>query len=234
MVLTNKNKNKNKNKKKTRKYKRKTYKRKTYKKKKYTHGQLGGVLEVCKYGKKCYQTNVRHTQKYSHPCREGRNCTNINPSHSERFTHPINNDIKLYENDAEIKKALDDSYTLFTQDVNNWRDMNGNFDMSSLRVMYYNTLNPRELMLIKTTFYFHLLTYIVCNLCELLDEYTSPTFLTRLMLMFDEEAVTGIFPINESDILLCLDNVGITEPVISNTHIRDTIIINREKICNKI
>ena len=232
MVRTNKRKM-YKNKRKTNK--RKTNKRKTNKRKIYTSRQLGGVLEACKYGKKCYQTNVRHTQQFSHPCREGRYCTNINPSHSDRFTHPINNDIKLYDNDMEIKKALDDSYMLFTQDVNHWRDVNGNFDMSSLRVMYYNTLNPRELMIIKTTYYFHLLTYIVCNLCELLHKYNkSPTFLTRLMLMFDEEAVTGIFPINESDILLCLNNVGITEPVISNTHIRDTILINREKICNSI
>ena len=232
---TYKNKNKNKNKNKTRKNnthknknKRKT--RRTVRKNKRTIGS--GKWPKCRYGAKCTNPDPEHKRNFEHPeCPYGANCTRLNWAHIEIFhnqTPLLNGDrIRLFRNNDEIIKELQESYKLFTANEVEWanntqfsfkdatgRDINGQtiakFNM--LSTFPYNKFIPSELAKIKTLFYYHLLEYIACNVCDLINrEHYNPEFFIKLFhLLENANDITGIFPVfkeTEPDLWLCLDNL---------------------------
>jgi hypothetical protein len=165
--------------------------------------------QECKYGQKCNDITPSHRKRFSHKCQYGETCERKNAIHKLTHHSPVvlnDQGIRIYTDDKAIKAELDYSNTLFREKgFSGWRTQNGNFDMRQLRVIYYNSLDAQDLAKIKQTFYFNLLAYIVCNLCDLVKEY-EPGFLASLCMMFDEEAVTGIFRVNKDEELwTCID-----------------------------
>jgi hypothetical protein len=223
------------------------------------------AAEPCQYGQKCTNMSIAHRERFSHECQYGEACERKNPQHILTHHSPIvlnEHGIRLYTNDKAIKAELDYSNMLFkTKGWRDWRFANGNFNLSKLKVLHYNSLNPQDLVMIKETFYFNLLSYIVCHICELIKEY-DPGFLISLCIMLDEEAVTGIFRVNKDELLwTCidktygllsddlgllkqdeLDNYKIDKDIalpelprfISNTHIKmaiENMELNKDSVC---
>jgi hypothetical protein len=148
----------------------KTYKKKnkkTYKKK----------------NKKTYKKHVRgggpHDKTpYSRPkvpCKYGANCTRKNPQHFQEFSHPRR--FTIYTNDDEIRTFIKDAYESY---INGAIFSNFKYGIQFLKEGIYDNVH--------NTFFFHLLTYIVCNICQLIKEYDTE-FLIMMLTRFNEESV---------------------------------------------
>ena len=141
--------------------------------------------------------------------------------------------IRLYTNDDDIQAELEQSYMLFEQytgdpNYTKWYNNKGNFNPAYhnvMRMVYDND----KVDDIKKTFYFKLLAYIACHLCELLRQYKSD-FITRLLTLLETENVTGVFDKDiyaDPELNKCLDRLHM--PNLSNTELLSVL----EKIKNK-
>lgn len=207
--------------------------------------------KICRYGVKCNNFTEAHRYNFEHNCNYGDECYREDPSHKFMFHNPIllNDDgIRLYTNDNDIHAELEQSYKLFDKssgdpNYTEWYINKGNFNPA-----YHNVM--RMVMVsggysvhdIKKTFYFKLLEYIACHLCELLREYDF-NFLNRLLTLLENENVTGVFDkhtYGDSELNKCLDKLNM--PNLSNTELLTVLTkirqaelnpISEYKICSK-
>lgn len=177
----------------------------------------------CPYGAACYQKNPAHIAKFTHPCPYGATCfRQKNPAHTAEFSHscppgavcgpiraPIPHEIRLYTNDEEIEQFLADGYEIFKTSPNNSLFT---LNYKGLGMQDYNPANKEEFEDIKKMFYFNVLKYIACHLCDLVKEYPS-LYLHNLLQLFEEGAIGGIFDDEDKCLLkygdTSLSNIGL-------------------------
>lgn len=215
----------------------------------------------CRYGVKCNNFTEAHRYNFEHNCKYGDECYREDPSHKFMFHNPIllNDDgIRLYTNDNDIRAELEQSYKLFDKssgdpNYTEWYVNKGNFNPAYhnvMRMVYEkDSVDAKSSVSvkysvhdIKKTFYFKLLEYIACHLCELLRKYDS-NFISRLLTLLETENVTGIFDkhtYGDSELNKCLDklnmpNLSNSELLTALTKIREAELnpISEYKICSK-
>jgi hypothetical protein len=204
--------------KRTRKYKKrnnKTYNNKTYNNNTYRgsgkfdktptkHTGTPYSKPMCKYGSECTRKNPAHFAEFSHPspCRDGIHCTNMSDEHFTRFTHPP---YTRYENDDQIKHFIQDCYDSYSRDPSN---MFAHFQHSSISFLQKGIYDSRTL---RQTFFFNLLAYITCNICDIIAMPNGRVFITTMLQRFNEEAIDGNFIIkdDEPELKMCIQRLGI-------------------------
>jgi len=72
--------------------------------------------------------------------------------------------------------------------------------------------------ILRTTFYFNLLKYVVCNYISVITEF-RPEYIRALFIRLEEMAITGMFPlyIEDKEIIKAYKFLGVDECTISNT-----------------
>lgn len=163
----------------------------------------------CKYGSECTRKNPAHFKEFSHPspCKYGIGCNKVNSDeHFTSFTHPP---YTRYENEAQIKQFIQECYESYS---NNPSNMFAHLERSDISFLKKGLDEPRT---IKTTFFFRLLAYIVCHICEIIAMPNGKYFITTMLTRFNEEAIDGNFIISndEPELQLCIQKLGI--PVIN-------------------
>ena len=160
--------------------KNRTYKRKSTNKRKHTYKKRGG-------GKTPYS-------RRREPCRYGESCIRTNPKHFVDFTHPATRD-------KDIKTFIKDSYDSYTKG----KDVFAHLEHGSIQFLKEGIDTNVQL-----SFFFHLLTYIVCNICPLVGAY-GQAFLSTMLQRFNEESVD--ITVNKKDVdgkvQVCMANLGI-------------------------
>ena len=118
-----------------------------------------------------------YTTPYSRPivpCKYGAECTRKNPQHFKEFSHPQR--FTIYTNDDEIRTFIQYCYDSYVKG-----DIFAHFKgIQFLKEGIYDN--------VYNTFLFHLLTYIICNICSLIQQYDKEFFITMLS-RFNEESV---------------------------------------------
>ena len=166
-------------------YKQKrTYKRKKTYKKKHT-AIKGGVKPP--YNRPTASKSIKD------PCRYGEDCRRTNPQHFRDFTHPIDT--------GEIKafiQACSDSYEKGT-------DVFAHLPHGSVQFLKEGIDTN-----VQRSFFFHLLTYMVCNICLLVKAY-GQTFLSTMLQRFNEESVDIAVDKKEVEakVQVCMTDLGI-------------------------
>jgi hypothetical protein len=202
--------------KRTRKYKKrknKTYNSKTYKGSgkfdktptKYSTTPYDRLRKTpCKYGSHCTRENPAHFAEFSHPspCRDGKHCTDMSDDHFKRFTHPP---YTRYENEDQIKKFIQDCYDSYSKDSSN---MFSHFQHSSISFLQKGIHDSSTL---RQTFFFNLLAYITCNICDIIAMPNGRNFISTMLQRFNEEAIDGNFIVrsDEPELQMCIQRLGI-------------------------
>jgi hypothetical protein len=158
----------------------------------------------CKYGSECTRKNSVHLAEFSHPspCRNGIHCTDMSDEHFKRFTHPP---YTRYENEAQIKKFIQDSYDSYSS---NPSKMFAHFENSSIGFLQKGIYDSSTL---RQTFFFNLLAYITCNICDIIAMPDGRNFISTMLQIFNEEAIDGNFIIrdDEPQLKMCIQRLGI-------------------------
>jgi hypothetical protein len=168
--------------KKTNKIKKRTYnKKRTYKnKRKNTYKKKGG-------GKTPYS-------RRREPCRYGQSCIRTNPQHFIDFSHP------QATNDENNKTFVKDCYDSYQQGKDVFAHL-----QYGVQFLKEGIDTNVELSL-----FFHLLRYIVCNICLLVKDY-GQVFLSTMLQRFNEESVDISVNMKDVDgtVKECMRNLGI-------------------------
>jgi hypothetical protein len=127
------------------------------------------------------------------PCRYGEDCRRTNPQHFRDFTHPIDS--------GEIKafiQACSDSYEKGT-------DVFAHLQHGSVQFLKEGIDTN-----VQRSFFFHLLTYMVCNICLLVKAY-GQAFLSTMLQRFNEESVDIAVDKKdvEAKVQVCMTDLGI-------------------------
>ena len=162
---------------------------------------------MCKYGSECTRKNPAHIAEFSHPshpspCRDGIHCSNMSDAHFKRFTHPP---YSRYENDDQIKHFIQDCYDSYSRDPSN---MFAHFQHSSISFLQKGIYDSSTL---RQTFFFNLLAYITCNICDIIAMPNGRVFISTMLQRFNEEAIDGNFIIkdDELELKMCIHRLGI-------------------------
>ena len=182
----------------------------------------------CKFGEDCTGTSVKHLKEYTHPpktpreltpfCPYGLTCTDQHkPFHLNTRFHAKYYDAiykNVYIDEEQVITFIKDCYDEF---IYNKMILNRkkifthlvNKDIGFLR----RGINT-ELKMLQQTFFFHLIAYIICNLCNLIDEKQyeyGKEFIITLLTTFNEEAIDVNVPINavEPELQACATTLGI-------------------------
>jgi hypothetical protein len=127
------------------------------------------------------------------PCRYGEACRRTNPQHFRDFTHPTQ-----YEEIKTFIQACADSYEKGT-------DVFAHLPHGSVQFLKEG-LDTN----VQRSFFFHLLTYMVCNICPLVKAY-GQAFLSTMLQRFNEESVDIAVDKKdvEAKVQACMTDLGI-------------------------
>jgi hypothetical protein len=158
----------------------------------------------CKYGSECTRKNPAHFAEFSHPppCRDGIHCNNISDQHFKKFAHPS---YTRYENQDQVKQFIQECYESYSRDPT---DMFANFEYSSISFLKKGIDESNTL---RKTFFFNLLAYIVCNICDIIAMPNGKDFISTMLQRFNEESIDGNFTVRDDELELqyCIQKLGI-------------------------
>ena len=158
----------------------------------------------CKYGSDCTRENPSHFAEFSHPspCKYGIHCTDMSDEHFKIFLHPP---YTRYENQDQIKQFIQDCYDSYSRDSSN---MFAHFQHSSISFLQKGIYNLSKL---RKTFFFNLLAYITCNICDIIAMPNGRVFISTMLQRFNEEAIDGNFIVrdDEPQLKMCIQRLGI-------------------------
>jgi len=159
----------------------------------------------CKYGAACTRKNPVHFAEFSHPspCRDGIWCDKIHSDeHFKRFTHPP---YTRYENEDQVKQFIYECYDSYSR---NPSDMFAHFTNSNISFLKKGIDDSKSL---RKTFFFNLLVYIVCNICDIIVMPNGRDFISTMLQRFNEEAIDINFIVRDDGPQLqrCIQKLGI-------------------------
>jgi hypothetical protein len=170
--------------------KRKTNKRKTNKRKtnKNIIIKIGGGKFVrkntpCRYGEECTNENPIHIKGFTHPCPYGATCTRKNPIHIKEFHIKQFTRNNAFTDNKPVLDYLEKAFNTF----NERKPLISEIEM--LRDEK-NTLDAVDQA--NDSLYFKILSYIDCNLCDLIKKY-GVHFIDILLHRMEEEAIGGLY-----------------------------------------
>lgn len=159
----------------------------------------------CKYGAACTRKNPVHFAEFSHPspCRDGIWCDKIHSDeHFKRFTHPP---YTRYENEDQVKQFIHECYDSYSH---NPSDMFSHFTNSNISFLKKGIDDSKSL---RKTFFFNLLVYIICNICDIIVMPNGRDFISTMLQRFNEEAIDINFIVRDDEPQLrkCIQQLGI-------------------------